>query len=519
MCLNPINILNPTKRIAICGGVSLRNTVACGKCAHCLTRKRDEYSFRTYWHTKDTLDKGGYVIFDTLTYSNKYLPHISDHVKITKEDKRLYGLTNFSCFSREHYKLFFKRLRKAIFHRYGLNDVISYFLTTEYGDDDRYTHRPHYHVLIFVKTNRIHPLWLSRRINSCWQYGRTDGIVYKPLKYVAKHIYGYDLGFGDNSQDFVLRAVTHYVAKYITKSCEFTKELDNRFSALYLKLSHEENIEEKLKTLRRYIDLFHMQSKGYGLGYLNYLDEAKLYALKEDTCLIPDQSKVTKSLPLPMYYIRKLYYNCIKVDDKYVWRLNENGINHKIDSYFPKLRKLNNYYEDLFANCTPQQKSYIVDLLNGRSLLDYSIYLLFYRGKLRDYRSVNYFTSYCDMDLNSDEHLDTWLLKFIKNNKDIHLPTTEIMSVDDDNNVHISHYYGDTITELDPVTPYSIVAKRDFCKLYTFNEKSSPKFKDFDLLTQCFDKIIQYNNRFQQSDYEYKRDLNERIKPIYKTKS
>ena len=62
MCLSPLTLYSPARKFAVCGGQLFKLTVACNKCAHCQTRKRDEYSFRTYWHAKDTLAKGGYII-------------------------------------------------------------------------------------------------------------------------------------------------------------------------------------------------------------------------------------------------------------------------------------------------------------------------------------------------------------------------------------------------------------------------------------------------------------------------
>ena len=246
MCLSPINLYSPTKAIALRGGQVLKQTVRCGKCAHCQTRLRDEYSFRTYWHTKDTIDNGGYVLFDTLTYDEENLPHISDFVDIKK-----YGIKDFSCFNRQHYKLFFKRLRRKIEKTYGLVRAISYFFSTEYGEDDRYTHRPHYHILIFVKRWEIDPIWLSYAIAECWQYGRTDGLKYQPLKHVAEHVYGCNLGFGENTDTFVLRAVTHYLSKYITKNNLFQKNINERINIIEHQLPPDDEtyLFATLKTL------------------------------------------------------------------------------------------------------------------------------------------------------------------------------------------------------------------------------------------------------------------------------
>lgn len=117
MCLSPIQIYNRSEKISY-RGQSLIYTVPCGKCSECKKSKSSEYSLRSYIEYKDTISKGGYVYFDTLTYSDKYLP-------------KDYGIAHFS---RKDITLCLKELRVYLTRAgFTVKDNIKYFLTSEYG--------------------------------------------------------------------------------------------------------------------------------------------------------------------------------------------------------------------------------------------------------------------------------------------------------------------------------------------------------------------------------------------------
>ena len=131
MCLNPIQIYNRSEKISF-RGQALLYTVPCGKCSECKKQKSNEYTLRSYFEYKDTITKGGFVYFDTLTYNDQYLP-------------KDYGISHFR---RADIILFLKELRVYLSRAgYEVKDNIKYFITSEYGG---ITHRPHYHVLFFI---------------------------------------------------------------------------------------------------------------------------------------------------------------------------------------------------------------------------------------------------------------------------------------------------------------------------------------------------------------------------------
>lgn len=505
MCLTPLSLYSPSRVISLRGGQQLKLNVSCGHCAHCLIRKRDEYSFRTYWHTKECIDNGGYVYFFTLTYDNKHLPKLSHFIDIKE-----YNVADFSCFNREHYKLFFKRLRRRFDRKYP--DVkFTYFLSTEYGDDDRFTHRPHYHILLFVNNKKLHPFFLSRIINLCWQYGRTDGLPYKKPSYVAKHVYGYDLGYGgDNTDTWILRAVTHYVAKYINKSIKFQSELDKRISQIEFALIKRDDCVDIIKSLKSCISMFHMQSQRYGLGYLSYLGNKERVLLEFDKCCLPDKNKVVKELPLPMYYMRKLYYEVVKKDDKRYWHLTEFGKQHKIKRLFNNISNQVERYESLYLSLSPDKKSHVTYLLNGRSLYDLVLYNTFYRGRLRSHTSYNLYFSQAEHELYETEELDMSWIDVINHSYDSLLyHVTSCAYVDDFKDVYVTNYISDYV---DPCIPFFKIDRNEFIDKYTFNQTSSLRFKDFDVLNDFFDRCVRSMNSNAQSTYDNKVELSEKLK-------
>ena len=188
MCLNPKKIRNPAKRLSMYGGQPLYFNVPCGNCADCKKKKRLEWRFRAYHHINNIINRGGYVYFDTLTYDEDHVPHLSDFISldsfvpslIEQRNGISVGIQDFTCFCHSHWKNFLKNLRRQLDYHYN-GCKFDYFLTSEYGTKEGFTHRPHYHILFFVHdSSKIHPLDFSKVIKKCWDYGRTDGIDFEP---------------------------------------------------------------------------------------------------------------------------------------------------------------------------------------------------------------------------------------------------------------------------------------------------------------------------------------------------
>lgn len=508
MCLQPLTIRNPTKRIYKRGGQPLLLKVPCNKCAECLSTKRSEWAFRSQQEVKRTLALGGYVYYDTLTYAPAHLPRISDFVDIRK-----YGIKNFSCFNHVHFKLFLKLLRRQLHAKYGVKkDAFRYFLTSEYGMDDRFTHRPHYHILFYV-TCGIHPYTFSRLVAKCWRYGRTDGLPYKTKKYVSDNIFGVNVGFGNNNTFDVVERVCSYISAYISKNSTFEDKLQKRINVLRWKIDDKEYVNK----LQRNIDMFHRQSHGYGDYYLSHLGDIEHDALLRCKVIAEDSKKVVKEYALPLYYRRKLYYNlCYRIDkDKkrhYYWQLHEYGIKATTEIKLKQLdEKRNACYDDIY-NMTDEQIERLDKLLAGRSFNDYLIYMSFYQGRMRDNNSYDIHNLRCQRELTDTEYnLHDWINLINDSSQVNSLDINEYYPVDD--KVNISPYNKKCLgyDYIDSDT-YMSVDIEQLIKHTTFNENSCLDFKDFDKITTLFAWSTKEKRVKQQKTFDYKEDFKERLK-------
>lgn len=409
MCLRPIKIYNPTKRISLDYSQRFEIEVPCGECAECRETKKSEWYFRTYYQWRETIDKGGYVLFDTLTYDNKNLPHISDIWN--KMDRN--SLLNYPCFNPEDYRLFFVRLRRALDYRgFDVKDNLKYFLCSEYGSDDTKTHRPHYHILIFITDPTLDPLVLSKLVNTCWSKGRTDGVDYNGAEYVLKkRVFGkgYNMDFKHS------QAVCNYVAKYVLKDSKFQKVIDNRIRSVFDRIyeygwSNDKNKEDEFKKVVRSVSQFHRQSKGFGEYALNMTEKEINDMFDTGMMSMPTSDlKIVKHIPIPKYYQMKIFYEQFRDSHGQLrWRLSDLGMRWKLERAQKLVdlgvKRMENWYKNIDLRyvtpndeliegghltqeeCmirTQELKDKINKYLDGRSWKDFIIYKMFYKGRIR----------------------------------------------------------------------------------------------------------------------------------------
>lgn len=398
MCLNPIKLYNPKNQISLSGGHLFEIQIPCGECPECQKIKKEEWYFRAYYEAKSTWDAGGYVYFDTLTYDNEHLPHINDYLD---DKQKVSNMLNVSCFNVEHYRFFMMRLRRQLeYAGYDIRGNLKYFLTSEYGTDERFTHRPHYHVLFFVKLD-IDPLQFSKFVNNAWQMGRTDGIDWHPATYVYNHVFSPKY----NADTVHLQSVCNYVAKYVTKDNDFAKTVESRLNVVFDRLYGKdwrdddatERLQDKYKALRKQMFQFHRQSHGFGEDFLKYNDIDEV--LKTGMISMPDKNNIVKHIPLPSYYSHKIFYDLVKDMSGHAlrWELNELGKSYKIsravkciellkDKFGDWLRNMKdyNYYHDM------ADKKWYDDIIskfeslnNDRDLAIFAMYLTFYKGRVK----------------------------------------------------------------------------------------------------------------------------------------
>lgn len=148
MCHSPVSICDPSVK-----SKRVRIVVPCGKCAACLTNKRNDWATRLRLEAK--YQDSAYFI--TLTYSDEFLNMAS----VPNEDGEIE--TTIPTLLKKDVQDFMKRLRK------GLKEKVRYFVVGEYGSK---TWRPHYHMLLFgIKKTDIE---LQKYLLEKWQKGRID---------------------------------------------------------------------------------------------------------------------------------------------------------------------------------------------------------------------------------------------------------------------------------------------------------------------------------------------------------
>ena len=134
-------------------------TYPCGKCAACLSNRRQEWTARLIIEDKHSQSSN----FLTITYDERHKPTVL--YKPPNEESFLLG-----TLSKDHIQLFLKSLRRKQ-ERYELREKlphwkIRYFIAGEYGSK---TLRPHYHAIMFNVRRHI-----IQDIASVWKKGSID---------------------------------------------------------------------------------------------------------------------------------------------------------------------------------------------------------------------------------------------------------------------------------------------------------------------------------------------------------
>lgn len=379
MCYNPLTIVNPRRFVSISSREQFLLRVPCGRCAQCRQQKSDEWSFRLLEHSKYTFDCGGFMYFDTLTYAPQYLPHISDFYPFISSD------VDYPCFNYIHLRKFVARLRQRCKRIYSSN--FSYFIAAEYGTDKvnrKSLHRPHYHGVFFV-TGSISPVEFSKLVSDCWFYGLTDGIPYKSPYYV-------------NHNSFLcgsagaLRSIK-YVCKYVQKSSKFESEIKIRVDSIMNKISEHysylndvdnDNVWKNSthywrvrESIIRKVGQFHRQSTYLGASYLS---ECDIESLMQTGCVtMIDNASVVKTIPLPTYYKRKLFYDLFDVDGSKFWIANDDGIKFNQMQIARRMKSLRD-----------KLKCYLLDTNKAADVDAVCDYELNYFGRIKGTDDIDY---------------------------------------------------------------------------------------------------------------------------------
>lgn len=468
MCLSPIQIRNRSKYF---NRTTLHKTlfsVPCGKCAECLAARKNEYYFRSYYQALDCWDHNGYCLFDTLTYNEENVPHINDF--ITDPDIRFSSADNFTCFNYLDVRYFLVRLRRYLsYHGFNPKEKLKYFICSEYGEDPRYTHRPHYHVMFYVYDSSLDPLFLSNAIDRCWQKGITDGAPYQGNTYVLQKRV-----FWRGADELHMRSVCNYIGKYMTKDSEFTKTVNDRMEKLLRRIIYKQNeliytrnffrqdhfptdlfdskaydlifdyerfaaaIQQRahadladlnskyIRDLTRHVSQFIRQSQGFGLYMIEKLGKDFIF---ENACVeMPDQEQIVKRIPVPQYIVNKLfkekkvdpltgevYYGWSDYGNSYRMYHAEKGLlaleKKFVETFDP--RNLSEYFTDFQVD---EIRNSLARYLHGYTVRDLLYYQKYMQGRFwmsddePDYESFYYVDQrglYDDTCISRDEFFDS----------------------------------------------------------------------------------------------------------------
>lgn len=371
-CYHPITIYNRSSNFNPFGN-AFQFEVPCGKCLACQESKHQEYLLRAWMEYKQTTEvNNGFVYFDTLTYSNRYLPKYRGVV----------------CFRKSDISTMLKKLRIYL-ERKGFNvkGNLKYFITSEFGGK---THRPHYHVIFFVSIPNLNVRIFWRALNKAWIYGIIDRFKTCQNRVV-------------NSS-----AALNYVAKYVGKDQEW----------------NENGMSEQQKVLFRkdieQFQPFHLQSQGFGANFLNFVS---LDSIINKGIIELKEKGFIKRFQLPRYYQRKLFYYFDKDDEgKVHWHLNDFGKEYKVNRLDEKIDSCEKQFRDIYYNLGylyKDSKFQVDAYLDNRSFRDLATYVVVYRNKLwcsDDLELPNYKDFY-RMSLNEDDYYNPFYTDDIKENR------------------------------------------------------------------------------------------------------
>lgn len=504
MCLCPVKIINPKVRFSTKGFHPFFIEVPCGHCAECQEQKVNEYKVRAYYEALSTYNENGFVINDTLTYSNESLPHLSDEDSFFKGSQY-----DFPCFSYKDFRLFIVLLRQMAKERLNLpSSCIKYFMAAEYGTTQGKTHRPHYHVLFFVRYH-IDPVEFSYLISDCWPHGRTDGVRYKGRTYFfEKRCFSRSV----NNDVLHLTNVAKYVCKYLVKDSSFQSEIDSRLSTCMLSKfgpdwTKDNNALDYFQTLHRRVSQFHRNSQKFGLDALKYNDINEV--LFTGMLQMKSSSNVIQHIPLPMYFKRKLFYELTKdFRGQAHWKLTPFGVQWKLnrtkDSIALLASRFASWYDQLKFDSNNSMYDNVTSFLNGRSWYDFATYLLCYKGRILPYIHHEYVRAfhYC---------LDV---------PPVPLDVALTLSYDNDNGVGEYYNYlnkdtytitfsfhGDKFAEGTFEHGKSFSSIKNYSKYFVISEHTYKEFNDFDKIFSLYCSYQHPINQLKQSAYDLKRHL------------
>lgn len=379
MCLSPIKSSSNKKYFLPGRYESYYNEYPCGECAECRQDRQLTEYVRAQWMAKETLEiNHGFIVFDTLTYNDINLPHLSDVLfdmgLASQGQAHVFdNFYNMSCFRPRDWRLFLARLRTMLKYEYGLNeDALDYLMASEYGSDE-FTSRPHYHVVFYVNSPLVDPVRFSELVHDCWGKGITDGVVDKGVSYFKQKRL-FTMKDKDSLSISVLNVIS-YVSKYIGKQEDFESKFDSCIDDLmhcvwpdtkwlsFNELWKLKTVDiDKYRLIKKFVKSvrpFSKKSHGYGERFVDWLksDDPEAIEVMKHVCMtgslvLPmNKSQNKYECKLPQYYYRKLFCEqYIDFNGHLNWRLNSLGLAYKKSQIKSSIDHAVDKMEDFWQN-------------------------------------------------------------------------------------------------------------------------------------------------------------------------
>lgn len=344
MCTNKILVRNNSRYIDTETSPQLFRLVNCGHCSECLSAKKKEIQLRMHYELMDCISHGGYALIDCLTYRPECLPRLNRFFDVPLN----YA---YKCFDYNDVRLFLVRLRQHLVRLGFPSHVFTQYYVGEFGIDPRFTKRPHYHIVFFVRAN-IAPEFFSLLVSVNWKLGRTDGIFWTNRDNV-----NYNTLSSKFTSEGRLSAIADYLSKYLYKSqalqkSSFKKSM-NLFQYWYGICDYSElDYSQRLlfRRVRSFLQPFQRYSHGFGLSCLNAIS---LEYINKNQSVYYQVGDFRLEIPVPLYFVRKLFFKQEKNQfGSYSWIPNELYSDFFKASYAKKFKYLSNALRLLgVSNC------------------------------------------------------------------------------------------------------------------------------------------------------------------------
>lgn len=319
-------------------------SVPCNSCEECIKSAQDDYFVRCHSEFDDCVMNGGRVAFLTFTFDDYSVPrykYIINDNSIEFIPTKSTTSNFIYAFDKSLLQTFFNSFRK-FFERLGISSPFRYFVVGEYGTNNMYSQRPHFHGLFYLSKDVVDHYSLHGYFDTLsfmfdvrryWTYGivsiskkgllidSSDGIKYVS-KYVSKGVSLLSLKRFSKFYDFIL-------SNYSVLSDDVHKSPLSLFNFYLRSVGSSLFVLKSVSFGLKAIDSLYSTFSEFGFD--SFYDQ-----FNKGYCYVDYKNGSVRSIPFSNYYRRKLFYDC-RSDGSFV--LNYLGFQYKS-------RKIHESYSD-----------------------------------------------------------------------------------------------------------------------------------------------------------------------------